>query len=85
VNLDVLTRGVSTDQWLQQASGAVSLRFTDGAINGINIGREIRRAGAALAGGSVSAQETELKTDFSELSISGEINEGVLSSDDLSI
>ena len=84
VNLDVLTRGVSTDQWLQQASGAVSLRFTDGAINGINIGREIRRAGAALAGGSVSAQETELKTDFSELSISGEINEGVLSSDDLS-
>ena len=84
LNLDVLTRGVSADQWLRQASGALSLRFTDGAINGMNIGREIRRASAALTGASVSAQETELKTDFSELSISGEINEGVLSSDDLS-
>lgn len=84
LNLDMLTRGASVDQWLQQANGALSLRFTDGAINGINIGREVRRASALVAGADFTAQESEQKTDFSELSVSAEINEGVLLSEDLS-
>ncbi len=85
LNLDMLTRGNSLDQWLEQAIGAVSVRFTDGAINGLNIAREVRRANALISGAQLSAQEEVIKTDFTELSVSGEVNEGVLRSDDLSI
>ena len=82
VNIDVITRGVNQQQWLQAADGAVSLRFSDGAMHGLNIGREIRRAHALLNGESLT-DALEDSTGFSELSISAEINDGVLRSDDL--
>ncbi|MEM7255900.1 MAG: AsmA family protein [Pseudomonadota bacterium] len=84
LNIDVITRGIDQQQWLQEADGAVSLRFTDGAFTGVNIGREIRRAAALLQGESFTRDDNNV-TDFTELSISGEINDGVLRSDDLSL
>ena len=44
----------------------------------------MRRAGALISGTELSAQEEVVQTDFSELSVSGEVNGGVLLSDDLS-
>ncbi len=84
VSIDLLSRGNSVDDLLSRSSGAVSTRFTDGAVNGINIGREVRRAQALIGGQQLSAVEPEVKTDFTELSVSAEITNGVLHSDDLS-
>ncbi len=84
MNIDMLTRGIKPALWMEQADGAISLRFTDGAINGVNIAQEIRQASAMLQGESLSAG-AGTSTDFTELSVSGEINDGILRSDDLSL
>ncbi len=84
ISIDLLSRGETLDGLLSRASGAITTRFTDGALNGVNIGREVRRAQAVLTGQQLSAVEPEVKTDFTELSISAEIADGVLHSEDLS-
>ncbi len=83
ISADVLARGTTVEDMLARASGAITTRFTDGAVNGINIGREIRRGKALLSGNQLSAVESEVKTDFTELSVSAEIADGVLQSNDL--
>lgn len=83
ISADLLSRGVTLEDMLARASGAITTRFTDGAVNGINLGREIRRGKALLGGEQLSAVEPEVKTDFTELSVSAEIADGVLQSDDL--
>jgi len=84
LNIDVISRGVNPVQWLQAADGAVSLRFSDGMISGVNLAGVIRSAHAAFQGDPGTALENK-HTDFTELSISGEINDGLLRSDDLSL
>lgn len=84
ISIDLLSRGETLDGLLSRLSGAINTRFTDGALNGVNIGREVRRAQALLSGQQLSAVETDVKTDFTELSVSAEIADGVLQSDDLS-
>ncbi|OED39256.1 hypothetical protein AB833_17185 [Chromatiales bacterium (ex Bugula neritina AB1)] len=83
LSIDLLSRGNTIDDLLGRSSGAINTRFTDGALNGINIAHEIRKARAFIGGQQLSAVESELKTDFTELSISAEIENGVLHSDDL--
>lgn len=84
ISIDLLSRGETLDGLLARSSGAITTRFTDGALNGVNIGREVRRAQALITGSQLSAVEPEVKTDFTELSVSAEIASGVLQSDDLS-
>ena len=84
ISIDLLSRGDTLNGLLERSSGAITTRFTDGALNGVNIGREVRRAQALISGAQISAAESELKTDFTELSVSAEIANGVLQSDDLS-
>ncbi len=84
VSIDLLSRGETLNGLLARSNGAITARFTDGALNGVNIGREVRRAQAMLSDAQLPAVESEVKTDFTELSISAEIASGVLQSDDLS-
>jgi AsmA protein len=62
----------------------MNLAFLDGALNGFNIRQSIEDAKAKLKGDDPPPQKTR-KTDFSSLTISGVINNGVFSSDDLDI
>jgi AsmA protein len=60
------------------------LAFVDGALNGFNIRQSIEEAKAKLKGNDAPAGKTR-KTDFSSLTISGVIKNGVFSSDDLDL
>lgn len=64
--------------------GGFSLNMSNGAYKGVNIADLIRKAKAALKGGASNAADGTQQTDFSELSISGKINDGVITSNDLS-
>ena len=80
---DLVTTGDTVDALTSALDGTFDTAFTDGAINGINIGYQLRRAKAALTGRSLAADERNVKTDFSSLAMSGRFENGVLTSDDL--
>ncbi|PHV11558.1 AsmA family protein [Chitinimonas sp. BJB300] len=70
-------------------SGSLNAKLTDGALKGINIGKTLRDVKASLAsfqGGekTIASSQSE-KTDFTELTASLMLNNGVASNKDLSI
>jgi len=95
LSIDVLSRGSRWSQLLERAHGALSLRVTDGRLSGIDIASELRRAGRLLTIGDTAKniadrdldratlQGVSSVTDFSELSLSAVVADGVLQSDDL--
>ncbi len=83
VAADITTGGNSVNAIKAALNGNFSTAFTDGSINGINIGYQIRRAKAALTGQTLAEEEGTVKTDFSSLAVSGTFTDGVMQSDDL--
>ena len=83
VAANISTRGNSVNAITAALNGNFKTAFTDGSINGINLGYQIRRAKAALTGGSAPAEEGAVKTDFTSLGVSGTFTNGVMQSDDL--
>ncbi len=83
VAADISTSGNTVNKIMAGLNGQFNTAFTDGSINGINIGYQIRRAKAALTGESLPEEEGSVKTDFSSLAVSGTFTDGVMSSDDL--
>jgi AsmA protein len=83
---DVTTRGPSVGAMRSNLDGNVALRLVNGAVKGVNLARSFRQAKSALGGqdATTSASATE-KTDFSELSASARIVDGVARSDDLEV
>ena len=86
-----MSMGVSvttTGEWLSElkknSNGDMSLAFTDGALNGFNLRYLVDKAKAKLKGKTPPPESAE-KTDFSALSLTGKINKGVFSSDDLDL
>jgi len=63
-------------------NGNVSFEFKDGAVKGFNLGQIIRKADALLTGTQLNESEPP-QTDFTELSASAKITNGVLQSDAL--
>jgi len=80
--LDLTTRGGSELQLVQGLNGNGSFAFTDGALVGINIAAMVRNAADAFL--NPTAGEVR-KTDFSELSATFDITNGILANDDLSM
>jgi len=72
------TRGRSQRELVQNLDGAGQATFVDGAIVGINLAAMVRNVATAFQGGG-----EERKTDFAELSGTFEINDGILTNDDL--
>ncbi len=83
INVDLLSRGNTSQQLIEGANGALSTRFTDGRVKGIDIASELRRAQRLLSGQSSDASPESVSTEFSELSAAAVIADGVLQSDDL--
>ncbi|HZE91311.1 MAG TPA: AsmA family protein [Rhizobacter sp.] len=87
VQLDVDTAGRSTSEMKSRLKGTAALQLHDGAIKGINLAKSLRQAKAVLQMQQDTAQasiQTE-KTDFSELSASFAITDGVARSSDLDV
>ena len=80
---NVSTQGNSVNALTSGLNGQFNTAFNDGSINGVNIGYQIRRAKAALSGQSLPEDQTNVKTDFSALAVSGQFINGVMQSDDL--
>jgi len=87
VTLDVQTAGQFPGALKRALAGTASLRLEDGAVKGINLAETFRKAKSML--GSKSAQEQGAsgsdKTDFSEMTASFVIRNGVARNDDLSV
>lgn len=93
VQLDVVATGATFEQIKKTLDGSARLELRDGAIRGINIAQAVRSAKSKLAAlkgaGEQQAQSgtgsTGEKTDFSELTGSFRITNGVAHNDDLQI
>ena len=85
VSADITTTGGSVNQLTRNLNGQFVSDFTDGAINGINIGYQLRRAKSLFTNAAETSNEPVSKTDFSALHLSAAINNGIIQSDDLDI
>jgi len=85
IAFDITTGGASVNAMKAALNGSFSSAFTDGAVNGINIGYQLRRAKAFLSGQKLAEQAEVKKTDFSSLSVSGQFTNGVMNSTDLDL
>ena len=86
--LDAEANLSTTGEWISQlksnSNGRLQLAFADGALNGFNIRQSVENARARLRGEDPPAAKTR-KTDFTSLTLSGVIRNGVFSSDDLDL
>lgn len=88
VTLDVTTHGDTVRALKRALGGSAALRLADGAVKGIDIAGSIRNAKAklgALRGEQTQAADKSQKTDFSELTATFSIRNGVAHNNDLSL
>ncbi|WP_164084860.1 AsmA family protein [Pseudazoarcus pumilus] len=78
-------RGNDTDAIKRTLAGNVDFRFLDGAIKGINVAQFLRQAQAKLTGKPAPAGDGPNQTDFTELSGTVRISDGVARNDDLDL
>lgn len=86
VTADVTTQGASVQRLKQALDGKAAFQLRDGAVRGINLAKTLRqwRSAVTLNKDAVQASSAEEKTDFSEISASFDIADGVARSKDLS-
>ena len=75
---NITTSGNTVNGLTAALNGGFETAFTDGSVNGINLGYQIRRAKAAFSGQKLSEDAATVKTDFSSLAVSGQFNNGCL-------
>ncbi len=85
--LDVASRGESVAAMKKALAGTASLSLKDGAIKGINLAQALRDIKGKLGSKQDSTQQAKAgdKTDFSELSASLKIANGVAHNEDLAM
>jgi AsmA protein len=89
VTLDVTTAGATVNAMKRALNGSARMNLHDGAIKGINLGEIIRKGRSMLGGGGQSAAQGQSagdktqKTDFTELSASFTIKNGIAHNEDL--
>ncbi|WP_018863443.1 AsmA family protein [Thioalkalivibrio sp. ARh3] len=82
LELDIATRGNTVNALRSALNGSGSMAFSDGAVRGINVAQVIRRAEARLRGERLEEDEPN-QTDFSDLTATFDIRDGVVHNDDL--
>lgn len=82
VNVDVQTAGGSVTALKKALAGSARVEMKDGAIKGINLADSARNLKAAMGAKQTKADPTQ-KTDFTEMSASFKIANGVARNDDL--
>jgi AsmA protein len=85
VTADLRTQGKTVNELRSRLAGDAAVQLRDGAVKGVNLAQSLRRAKASLGSSQDAvekAKQTE-KTDFSEMSASFQIADGVARSTDL--
>lgn len=85
LNYQLATSGNQPPAFKANLNGEAKFNFADGAVVGVNIGRVLRQAGALLQGRTLAADQQEMTTDFSSLTGSAQIKNGLVSNRDLSL
>jgi AsmA protein len=85
VALELTAAGATVSTMKRSLAGAAKVRLRDGAIKGINIAELLRRARAAVGKQSGQAADSKERTDFSELSATFSIKNGVAHNEDLDL
>ncbi|WP_102505602.1 AsmA family protein [Salinivibrio kushneri] len=83
LDINVQGKGLSPYALRQAIQGSVAIFFEDGAINGINLAQMLREAKATLKGESAAAAKEVRKTDFSALTASFTLGNGMARTTDL--
>lgn len=86
LNLDITTSGDTVNSLKKELNGKTALNLKDGAVKGIDIAGTLRGAKDklnALKGSTNVAGDKSKQTDFSEMSASFNIKNGVAHNDDL--
>jgi AsmA protein len=82
ISVDIRTAGSSVTALKKALAGAARIEMKDGAVKGINLAENFRNFKSML--GSKSTQsDTRKQTDFSDMSASFKINNGVAHNEDL--
>ena len=87
VSFDLGSTGRTVSQLKSSLHGQAALQVRDGAIKGINLAKQLRQVRAALSANAdvdTRANATE-KTDFSELSATFAITDGIARNSDLNV
>ncbi|WP_323950700.1 AsmA family protein [Aeromonas caviae] len=77
--------GLSEQALRSRMQGKVNLKLSDGALHGINLAEMIREARATLTGKGADQVKEVRKTDFSALTASFQIANGIARSDDIQL
>jgi AsmA protein len=87
VALDVTTAGPTVGAMKKALAGSARIELKDGALKGINLTEALRKTKAAFGSKSAREQASDAseRTDFSEMSASFAIRNGVAHNDDLSV
>lgn len=83
VTLDVATAGAGVLAMKQALGGTARVELRDGAVKGINLAEAIQDVRAVLGSRSATASDPSKRTDFSEITASFVIKNGVAHNDDL--
>lgn len=86
VALDVQASGTTVGAMKRALAGSASLALRDGALKGVNLGELLRKAKSLAGSKSATEQATERsdRTDFTELTASFVIRNGIAHNEDLS-
>ena len=76
--------GSNAEAMKKTLNGTAAFVFADGSVSGFNIAEMIRDAKAMFLGGSESSSDAPKKTDFSELTGSFVVKDGLVTNNDLS-
>lgn len=85
LDVQVQGRGLSALALRNGMQGKVTLKLSDGALHGINLPEMIREARATLSGKGAEQVKEARKTDFSALTASFQIADGVARSNDIQL
>ena len=87
IALDITATGATVNAMKRSLAGSAKVRLADGAIKGINIAEIIQKGrnllGSQSAASGQSANDTSRRTDFTELTASFVIKNGVAHNEDL--
>ncbi|MFM5531947.1 AsmA family protein [Aeromonas veronii] len=85
LDVQVQGRGLSELALRNGMQGKVALKLSDGALHGINLPEMIREARATLTGKGAEQVKEARKTDFSALTASFQIADGIARSNDIQL
>lgn len=88
VTADLAMQGGTVSALKKALSGSAAVKLADGAVKGIDVAGSIRNARAklgALRGEQAQASDMKQKTDFSELTATFNIENGIARNNDLSL